>query len=67
MNPASRLSALIRSRRSELGVTQEHIAGLLGVKQSTVARWELGERTPRGYQMLRLCRLLRIDPDEVLG
>lgn len=66
MIPATRLAILIRSRRQELGVSQEHIAELMGINQSTVARWELGERTPSGFRMLKLCQLLRISYDEVL-
>jgi transcriptional regulator with XRE-family HTH domain len=66
MTPARRLAVLIRSRRRALGVSQGHLARLMGVGQSSVARWELGERTPSGFHMLQLCRLLRISYDEVL-
>lgn len=66
MIPATRLAVLIRKRRHEMGVSQEHLANLMGIDQSTVARWELGERTPSGFRMLKLCRLLRINYDEVL-
>ena len=63
----SGFGSVLRQRRSELGLTQEHIANLLGVSQPAVARWEMGKSVPRGYHALRLCRLLRIDYDEVLG
>ena len=62
-----RFASILRQRRDELGVTQRHIASRLGVDQSTVARWELAERTPSGPHMVRLCHLLRISFDEVMA
>lgn len=62
-----RLPSLLRERRTDLGFTQEHLASCLGVKQSTIARWEKGTRTPSGALMLRLCWLLRISYNEMNG
>lgn len=36
----------IRERRRALGLTQEDLAGRLGVDRSAVAYWETGARTP---------------------
>ena len=37
-----------RQLRESLGLTQEDIAGAVGVTRSAVAYWELGRRTPQG-------------------
>jgi transcriptional regulator with XRE-family HTH domain len=36
----------LAQRRKALGLTQEALAGLLGVERSTVVRWERGETKP---------------------
>jgi transcriptional regulator with XRE-family HTH domain len=50
--------AAARSIRQAAGVTQHELADELGIDRVTVARWELGERTPRGELRLRYIRLL---------
>ena len=45
--PASALGAVIREIRKRLGLTTAAFAKLLGVKQSSVSRYEAGERVPR--------------------
>lgn len=37
----------IKARREALGLNQEDMAALLGVKQITVSQWERGTRSPR--------------------
>jgi DNA-binding transcriptional regulator YiaG len=44
--------------RLGVGVTQQQLADELGVDRVTVARWESGERTPRGELRLRYVALL---------
>ena len=39
----------LAQRRKELGLTQEALAGLLGVERSTVVRWERGETEPLAW------------------
>ncbi len=41
-----RLGASIRARRRAAGLSQEELAGLLGVLQSSVAQWERGATAP---------------------
>lgn len=40
-------------------MTQDRLATELGVNRVTVARWELGEREPRGNLRLAYAELLR--------
>ena len=50
--------AVARAIRDAAGVSQQQLADELGVNRVTVARWELGERTPRGELRLRYTDLL---------
>jgi DNA-binding transcriptional regulator YiaG len=50
--------SIARAIRHEAGVSQQQVADELGVNRVTVARWELGERAPRGELRLRYIALL---------
>jgi len=50
--------AVARAIRDAAGVSQQQLADELGVGRVTIARWELGERTPRGELRLRYTSLL---------
>lgn len=50
--------AIARAIRDEAGVSQQQCADELGVNRVTIARWELGERTPRGELRLAYIGLL---------
>jgi DNA-binding XRE family transcriptional regulator len=47
-----------RDVRRRAGVSQERLAAELGVCESTVYRWEAGERVPRGELRRSYARLL---------
>jgi len=38
----------VRALRQHLGLTQEKLAGELGIRQQTVSEWETGIYQPRG-------------------
>ena len=38
----------VRALRQHLGLTQEKLAGELGIRQQTVSEWETGMYQPRG-------------------
>ncbi|KKL69643.1 hypothetical protein LCGC14_2112860 [marine sediment metagenome] len=42
----------IKALRKNLGLTQQQFGDRLGVRQTTVAHWERGTRTPTGYAAL---------------
>jgi transcriptional regulator with XRE-family HTH domain len=57
---AGQVPGLVRRIRRILDVSQRGLAGLLGVSQSVVARWEMGRTSPRArvvQQMLQLAGL----------
>jgi DNA-binding transcriptional regulator YiaG len=51
--------AVARAIREEAGVSQRRLAEELGVHPVTVARWELGQRRPRGPVLTAYIELLR--------
>lgn len=48
----------IKEYRKKHGLTQEKLAQILGVAHNTVARWEAGDREPRGLYAKRLQEVL---------
>ena len=53
--------------RKKHGYTQQHLAGLLGVSQSTVAQWENGQSTPTMKHLLKLTSIFNIDLAELVA
>ena len=54
--------AMLTELRREKGLTQEALAGLLGVPQSYVSKCELGERRVDLLETFEICRALNTDP-----
>lgn len=50
----SRFGRLLGRRREELQITREQLAARVGVMPRTVRAWELGEKTPRDHDLVRL-------------
>lgn len=44
--PSQPLSARLKACRRQLGLSQERLAGLLKVDESTIAHWEQGRNRP---------------------
>jgi tetratricopeptide (TPR) repeat protein/transcriptional regulator with XRE-family HTH domain len=55
----------LAQRRKALGLTQEDLAGLLGVERSTVVRWERGETQPQPWMRPKLARALRVSAERL--
>lgn len=51
----------LAQRRKALGLTQDALAGLLGVERSTVVRWERGETEPARLSLSAEIGLRRIE------
>jgi transcriptional regulator with XRE-family HTH domain len=57
MNPASALRKEIVSARVRAGLTQQELARRMGTTQSTIARLEVGGRSPSIKTLQRLARV----------
>jgi transcriptional regulator with XRE-family HTH domain len=58
MNEQVYLSEAIRSARRRAGLSQVELAGLLGVRQSSVSQWERGSTKPSTMHLLALASAL---------
>jgi transcriptional regulator with XRE-family HTH domain len=61
------LGANMRTARSQLGFTQEHVANLLGISTEVYGRMERGTIFPRMERFMDLCEKLSVPPDRLLG
>ena len=58
----------LREKRKSLGLTLEQVAKYVGVNESTVSRWELGEiDNMRRDRIASLSAVLKISPLFILG
>ena len=51
----------IKKRRIELGLTQQELASILGINESTLHNWEQSCAKPRGILIPRIVRFLELD------
>ena len=49
----------IKAIRKIFGITQDKLAQLMGVEQSTVSMWEAGKRTPSGIAQRMLAQVCK--------
>jgi phage repressor protein C with HTH and peptisase S24 domain len=52
----------IRRVRKELGLTQQEVAKSIGVSPTSMVFWERGETTPKGSNLIALCKKFKVDP-----
>lgn len=52
--------------RKEKGISQEALAEVLGVSRQAVSKWETGAAQPEMANILRLCDILEVSPNELL-
>lgn len=57
---SEKLAALLRSVRSEAGLTQAEVAGRLGQPQSFVSKYESGERRLDVIELRQVCKALGV-------
>ena len=53
--------------RKGMGLSQEELAGLLGVSRQAVSKWETNQSVPELDNVLQLSRVLGVSADELLG
>ena len=61
------ISRNIQAARKALGLTQEDLAGRLGVARQTVAKWESGESLPDLENAYALAKLLGVSVDDLIA
>ena len=57
----------LKKFREQLGLSQEELANIIGVRQSTVGMWENGSNKPRHSTLLKLAEALKVSVDELTG
>ena len=61
------MNLMIRSKRKELGLTQEQVAEYIGVSTPAVNKWEKGTTYPDVSLLPALARLLKVDLNTLFG
>lgn len=62
------LSAILKHRRKELGLTLSQIANQMGVAEATVQRWESGNIKSIRYDKIgKLAEVLQVNPASFMG
>lgn len=62
-----KISNFIKTKRKELGITQEELAEKLFVTEKAISRWETGRGTPDISLLIPLSKELKIDVSELLN
>ncbi len=57
----------LRQLRKEKNLTQKQLADLIGVKNSVISFYEVGDRTPSLEAIIKLASALRVSADVLLG
>lgn len=62
----NKISNFIKTKRKELGMTQEELAEKLFVTEKAISRWETGRGTPDISLLLPLSKVLKVEVSELL-
>lgn len=62
-----KIGDIIRKHRIAKNLTQEELGKIVFVSKQAVSKWETGKAFPDIETIRKLCNLLEIDKDEVLG
>ena len=57
----------LASLRKSKGLSQEEIADRLGVSRQAISKWENGQALPETANIMKLCEILEVTPNELLG
>ena len=60
------LGETIKAHRTECNMTQEFVAGELGVSRQAVSKWESGASDPSTSNLLALAKLFNVSAEELL-
>ena len=62
-----KIGTIIRRHRIEKGLTQEELGSKVFVSKQAVSKWETGRTLPDLEMIRKLCDILEINKDEILG
>ena len=62
-----KIGVIIRNHRIALGLTQEEVGNKVFVSKQAVSKWETGKTLPDLEMLRKLCDILQISKDEILG
>ena len=57
----------LTNHRKKKGLSQEQLAFQIGVSRQAVSKWETGSSQPELYNIEKLCEVLEITPNELMG
>ncbi|NLY09007.1 MAG: helix-turn-helix transcriptional regulator [Tissierellia bacterium] len=61
------LGETLKKERIKKNMTQEFVAEQMGVSRQAVSKWENGKTDPSTSNLLSLCKLYGISPEELLS
>ncbi len=64
---AYKIGAFIQSLRKEMGLTQKELAQALNISDKAVSKWETGNGMPDVSLFIPLCKILKININELLS
>lgn len=62
-----KLAANLRKFRKKAGLTQEELARKLGKTSNVISNWERGDNRPDADTIERICSILKVSPNDLLG
>lgn len=62
-----KIGDIIRNHRTAQGLTQEELGNKVFVSKQAVSKWETGKTLPDIEMVRKLCNILQIEKDEILG
>lgn len=62
-----KIGTIIRNHRIARGLTQEELGAKVFVSKQAVSKWETGKTLPDIETVRKLCEILKINKDEILG
>lgn len=57
----------LKKFRIKAGLTQEELAKKLGKTKNVISNWERGENRPDAETIAKICAILNVTPNELLG
>lgn len=65
-NDNFRIGKWLAKKREEKGLSQQHVAERLDVTRTAVHYWESGKRTIYAVNLIEYCKVLGVDPKEII-